>query len=153
MHVFVHGCVCLCKCACVCLPASVFVLVPIHYVGVWLFFVCACLKRGLSPWDRHQRPNIVSNCLPSLNELTRSSEKGSSFLTSISNKMNHYARFAIHSIFSFVLSNQGFKFYFQMNNTSVMHTLEGPKPSKNFFFSFWIFHNTGTPWQTLYFRE
>lgn len=76
--------------------------------------VCVCLERGRPPRDAHQQPNTPSARLPSLNELNRSCEKGSSFSASISNKMDRYARFAIHYVFLSVLPNQSFAFYFQM---------------------------------------
>lgn len=102
------------KCACVCLSASAFALV---------YILCRCVtvscmrmfREGSSPppRDTHQWPNTLSDCLPSLNELSRSCEKGSSFLASISNKMNRYARFAIHSIFSLSFAIKALYFTFK----------------------------------------
>lgn len=84
-------------------------------VYVCLFvYVCVFRERS-SPRDTHEWTNTFSACLPSLNELSRSCEKGSSFLALISNKMNSYARFAIHSIFylSFPIKALNFTFRWQ----------------------------------------
>lgn len=91
-------CLWVCVCRCVCLHlVCVFAKMYVAYVCL---FVYACVFRERSSLrDTHQWPNTFGACLPSLNELSRSCEKGSSFLASILNKMNCYVRFAIHSIF------------------------------------------------------
>lgn len=65
-------------------------------------------KERSSPRDTQQWPITLSACLQSLNELSRSCEKGSSFLASISNKINRNVRFASPLNFIFVLSNHSF---------------------------------------------
>lgn len=74
-------------------------------------FVYASVKREVIPPET--RPVAKHACFPSLNELSRSCKKGSSFLASISIKMNRYARFAIDSIFSLSFPIKALKYNFR----------------------------------------
>lgn len=106
--------VCLAVCAltlCVCLRVC---------TCSWLSVCVFVFRERSSPRDMHQWPNTQSACLPSLNELSRSSEKGSSNLPSISNMMNCYARFAIHSIFSLSFPIKALRFTFRQRWSTLL---------------------------------
>lgn len=85
--------------------------------------VCVQLERGqpTPPSDMHQWANNLRACLPSLNELSMLCKKGSSFLASIFNKMNCYARLASLSVFSLSFPIKALTFTSRRQRTGLTH--------------------------------